>query len=380
MNKAVLLLFSTVTLRRLAVSLLSLFSPLFIFQLLASHGQLIRQPLLGVTFYFLFFYLIKTLFFPLAEKVAFKLGFKWTIFNSIFPFFFYIVFLILSSRNPVFLIPASFFGGFQAAFFWFGYHGLFVKFGDEKQFGFQTGISQILGFSSLLLAPILGSFLILNWGFSSLFFVSFLISCISVLIILVSPLVKPYHRTSLKKCFFLFKTHRRVTGAYLGWGGETALYFIFWPIFLILLFDDILIYGVIIFCSILLTSFLAYLIGKMVDKMESGKIIRLGVLIGSFSWLIRIITYSPLLIIFVDGFYRLAEQMFAIPMDVFSYRKAREGGTCQALFFREISLNLGAILFLILVVLIFLIGLPLWFSFLIALLGTLGLSLIIKKI
>jgi len=380
MKKTVFLLFSTVTLRRLAISLLALFSPLFIFQLLASHGQLVRQPLLGVAFYFLFFYLIKILFFPLAERTAFKFGFKWSIFCSIFPFFFYIVFLILSSRNLVFLIPASFFGGFQAAFFWFGYHGLFVKFGDEKLFGFQAGLSQILGFLSLLLAPLLGSFLVLNWGFDSLFLVAFLLSCISVVIILISPLIKPYHRASLKKCFFLFKTHRRVTSAYLGWGGEATLYAVFWPIFLILIFDDILIFGGIIFGSVLLTSLLVYLIGRMVDKMASGKIIRLGVLLGVFSWLVRIIARLPLLIIVIDGFYRLAEQMFAIPMDVFSYRKAREGGTCQALFFREISLNLGAILFLVLAVLAFWLSLSLWFVFLIALLGTLGPFLIIRKV
>lgn len=324
--------------------------------------------------------MIKLLFFPLAEKIAFKIGFKWSIFYSIFPFFLYIVFLILASQNIIFLIPASFFGGFQAALFWFGYHGLFIKFGNEKRFGFQMGIGQILNFLLLIFAPLLGSFLIFNFGFDSVFFVAFFFACISALIILISPLIKPHEESSLTKVFTLFKSHPKVFFSYLGWGGEATLYSAFWPIFLILIFGNILTYGGIISGSILLAVLMSYFIGNLIDKMKSGKIIRVGVFLGVLTWGIRIITRLPLLIIFIDGFYRLSEQMLTLTMDVFSYKKAKQGGTCQALFFREISLNLGAVFFLLLTILFLFLGSPLWFIFILGLLGSLSPILINRKI
>ncbi len=380
MTKSISLLLATVSLRRLAINLLALFSPLFVFQLLAVHGQSIKESLTGVAFYFLCFYLVKLLCFPLAEKIAFKFGFKWSIFYSIFPFFFYIVFLILASQNIVFLILASFFGGFQAAFFWFGYHGLFIKFGDKKHFGMQTGIGQILNFLLLILAPLLGSFLIVNFGFNSLFFMAFIFACISALIILISPLIKPHEESSITKVFTLFKSHPRVFLSYLGWGGEATLYGTFWPIFLILIFESILSYGGIVSASILLAILMSYFMGNLVDKLKSGKIIRVGIFLGVLTWAIRIISYWPLLIVFLDGFYRLSEQMFALTMDVFSYKKARQGGTCQALFFREISLNLGAAVFLLLTILFLFLDFPLWFIFVLGLCGSLSPILINKRI
>jgi MFS family permease len=380
MNKAISLLLVTVSLRRLAVNLLALFSSLFIFQLLAVSGQQVKQSLSGVAAYFLCFYLVKLLFFPLAEKTAFKFGFKWSIFYSIFPFFFYIVFLILSSQNIIFLIPASFFGGFQAAFFWFGYHGLFVKFGDENRFGLQTGMGQMLNYLLLILAPLLGSFLILNFGFNSLFFAAFFFACISALIILISPLIKPHQESSLIRIFALFKSHPRVFFSYLGWGGEAALYSAFWPIFLILIFESILSYGGIVSASTLLAILLSYFIGNLIDKMKSGKVIRAGIFLGVLTWGIRIISHWPLLIVFLDGFYRLSEQMLSLAMDVFSYKKARQGGTCQALFFREISLSLGAAVFLFLTILFLFLNFPLWIIFVLGLLGSLSPILINRKI
>lgn len=379
MKKTFSLLLFTIVLRRLAVNLLALFSPLFVFQILTKSGQLISRSLLLTTIYFLIFYSVKIIFFPLAEKISFKLGFKWIIFLSVFPFLFYIIFLILASRSSFYLLPGAFFGGFQAAFFWFGYHGLFIKFSNESQFGLQAGLFQFSSLLALVFSPLIGAFFILNFGFGALFFLIFCLALLSAVIILISPLIKPYNKASFRKTFFLFKTHPRVLFAYLGWGGEATLYSSFWPIFLILIFSDISAYSQLITASILLAALMCFSIGKMVDKMKSKKIIRWGVFLGSFSWLLRIFSYWPLPIILVDGFYRLSEQMFTIPLDVFSYRKAREGGTSQALFFREFALNLGAVLFLLIAALIFWLNFPLWSVFLFGALGSLGPILIAKN-
>jgi hypothetical protein len=373
------------TFRRLAFGLLALFSPLYIFRLIFNISSIeatIRMGIIGVLGYVLLFCLVKILTFPLAENLSFKFGFKNVIALSFIPFFLYITFLILSEEHLFFLILSAFFGGLQAGLFWFAYHGMFVKAVNEHSFGFHEGICQGLGVLTLLISPILGSLLIFFFGFTSLFLTATFLVLLAALALIFAARDKPFHDARFLTSFTLFKKRPQTFFAYLCWGGETSLYGNLWPIFLILILGDILSYGGIITIGILFSVLATFLIGHWVDKAKGSKVLVFGIILAGFTWLLRIMAYFPLLIIFVDGFYRLSEQMRAIPMDVFSYKKAvgGVGGTSQALYFREIALNLGTFLFLSLASFMIFFGLPFWSIFILAFLGTLTPFLVVKKV
>ncbi len=371
------------TFRRLAFGLLALFSPVYIFRLIFNISSIeatIRTGIIGVLVYMIFFCLIKLLSFPLAENLSFRFGFKNVIAFSFIPFFLYITFLILSEKQLLFLILSAFFGGLQAGLFWFAYHGMFVKAVNEHCFGFHEGICQGLGILTLLVAPILGSLLIFFFGFISLFLTAAFLVLLAALALIFAAKDKPFHDARFLTSFTLFKKHPQTFLAYLAWGGETSLYSNLWPVFLILILGDILSYGSVITIGILLSVLASLLIGRWVDKAKGKRILTFGVVLGGFSWLLRTIAYFPLLIVFVDSSYRLSEQMMAIPMDVFSYKKAISGGTSQALYFREIALNLGVLLFLLLAALMIFFRLPFWSIFILAFLGTLVPLLVVKKV
>jgi len=371
------------TFRRLAFGLLALFSPVYIFRLIFNISSIeatIRTGIIGVLVYMIFFCLIKLLSFPLAENLSFRFGFKNVIAFSFVPFFLYITFLILSEKQLLFLILSAFFGGLQAGLFWFAYHGMFVKAVNEHCFGFHEGICQGLGILTLLVAPILGSLLIFFFGFISLFLTAAFLVLLASLALIFAAKDKPFHDARFLTSFTLFKKHPQTFLAYLAWGGETSLYSNLWPVFLILILGDILSYGSVITIGILLSVLASLLIGRWVDKAKGKRILTFGVVLGGFSWLLRTIAYFPLLIVFVDSSYRLSEQMMAIPMDVFSYKKAISGGTSQALYFREIALNLGVLLFLLLAALMIFFRLPFWSIFILAFLGTLVPLLVVKKV
>jgi len=371
------------TFRRLAFGLLALFSPVYIFRLIFNISSIeatIRTGIIGVLVYMIFFCLIKLLSFPLAENLSFRFGFKNVIAFSFIPFFLYITFLILSEKQLLFLILSAFFGGLQAGLFWFAYHGMFVKAVNEHCFGFHEGICQGLGILTLLVAPILGSLLIFFFGFISLFLTAAFLVLLAALALIFAVKDKPFHDARFLTSFTLFKKHPQTFLAYLAWGGETSLYSNLWPVFLILILGDILSYGSVITIGILLSVLASLLIGRWVDKAKGKRILTFGVVLGGFSWLLRTIAYFPLLIVFVDSSYRLSEQMMAIPMDVFSYKKAISGGTSQALYFREIALNLGVLLFLLLAALMIFFRLPFWSIFILAFLGTLVPLLVVKKV
>jgi len=383
MKKQFFLLTLSSTLRRLAISLIGLFSPVYIFRIVfsvADIGSTIKMGLIAVLVYALIFYLVKILVFPLAENLSFKIGFKNVMLISFLPFFLFLPFIILAENHLYFLILAAIFGGCQASLFWFGYHGMFIKSVNDHCFGFHEGICNGLGIFTLLITPTIGSLLIFFFGFTSLFLAAGFLAFLSAVSIVFSPTVKPYHDACFLKSFLLFKQHPKNFLAYLGWGGETAIYGNLWPIFLILFLGNILAYGGILTAGILLSVLATLSIGKWVDNAKGRRVLNIGVALGAFSWLLRVIAYFPILIVVVDGFYRLTEQMISIPMDVFSYKRAISGGTSQALYFREVALNLGVIVFLSVAIFLIWFNLPFWSVFILGFLGTLAPLLVLKKV
>ena len=368
--------------RAMAFGFLGVFSPIYIFQIIidtADGGRDIKFAVLGVLFYLLAFYLVKILTFPLAENLSYKLGFKNIIALSIFPLLIFISSLLLAKDNLFFLGLAALFGGMQAALFWFGYHGLFIKCVSERSFGFSEGIVRGIGMLTLIITPILGSILVLTWGFRGLFLAAAFLSIISSIAVLFAPKEKPYKDVSFLKVFSLFKSNLNPFFAYLGHGVEFIVYVSIWRIFLILIVGDILSYGEITSGGILFAFLITLLIGKWVDKAKGKSIVTLGSLLGSLSWLFRTIVTLPLFIIGVDGLYRITEQMLFIPMNVESYKKALRGWVSNALYFREISLNLGHIIALIISIIMISSNLPLWSPFLLAFFGNLAPILMRKE-
>lgn len=369
----------TVTFRRIAVNLLALFSPLYVLQIVQNRGFSLNLAVLSVIFYILLIYLTKLLTLPLAENTAFRLGFRRVLILSSLPFALFLAFLFLSQKNPLFLILVSVFWGIHAALFWFGYHGLFVKFGDEEHFGRQTGISQALAVLAGVLTPVLGGLIVFKFSFHALFFLAGLIFLLAILMIVVSSEIKPRHDARLRVIWQLFRTHKKVVVAYLGHGGEAAVYGTIWPVFLFLLLGEILTFAEVVSASVLVAAVLAYLFGIWVDRVGWKQILGIGGVVGAGSWLARIVARTPLPIVGIDGSYRVTEEMLAIPLSVFSYQKAIEGGTGQALYFREISLTFGAVVFLILTAVLVFFNLPLWSTFVLAAIGALMPLLIVKK-
>ena len=364
---------TVVTLRRVAVELLGLFSPLYVLFITQDLGFSLRASILVVFGYFLLIYITKLFSMPLAENISFRLGYRRTLVLSVIPFFLFIGFLLLSQRQPLLLALVAVFWGIDAALFWFGYHGLFAKRADQEHFGKQTGLSQALYVGVGVATPIIGSLVVIKFGFQTLFLIAGAVYVLAMMVALLSREIKPHHDARVVRVFRLFKTHPRIVAGYFGWGFESVAYGTIWPIFLFLLVGKIMLsYGGIFSASVLLAALITYLVGLVVDKMGEKNVIILGSMVGFLTWTARAIVRMPLAIIGIDSFYRVTDQMLHIPLHVRSYKKAVDGGTGQALYFHEISICLGAATYLLMAWILVFFNFPLWVAFLLASLGTLA--------
>lgn len=378
-DEGISLIVVMVTLRRMAVELLGLFSPLYVFNIAHNLGFAVNFSVLIVISYYLLIYASKLATMPLAENVSFRMGYRRTLILSIIPFFLFVGLLAFSQSYPLLLVLVAFFWGIHAAFFWFGYHGLFAKRGDHEHFGKQTGVCQTLYILIGIITPILGGLVILKFGYQVLFLSAGAIFSLAMMVALLSKEIKPHRDARIINVIQLFKTHKRIMVGYFGWGLESSLYGAVWPVFLFLLVGKILAFGEIISAAVLVAAVITYLVGLIVDRAGTKAMISLGSIIGFLTWIFRTVVRVPLAIVGVDGFYRVTEQMLHIPLLVRSYQKAIDGGTGQALYFMEISLGLGAIAGLLLAIAMIAFNLPLWSTFLLASLGALAPVLIVKK-
>lgn len=341
-------LFLSGMVRRMAVILLSLFSPVYIFKIARSFGVEERFAVLAVIIFYLVALLTKLVSLSAAENLSQKLGFKRMIWISALPLIIFIFGIIYASKMLVFLFFSAIFWGIHTGFFWWGYHGYFVKAGDEKRFGQSIAEAGFLETVAAIATPFLGSLIASLLGLEALFVL------VGLLIILALVILgKDYDKKQKRDVKFmdvlsLIKSHKSVSLAYAGSSAESIVYVVIWPVFLFLFFQKIISLGAIVSLAILGAAIFTFLVGRWVDKQGEREVIMIGIPFVFISWILRLIKRSMPFFIIADSFWVFGQRMVALPLNVLSYKKAKEGGTGRAVLFREVALIIGSVASLLL--------------------------------
>ncbi|HUV72325.1 MAG TPA: MFS transporter [Clostridia bacterium] len=373
MRKKLLPLFLSQSFRSVAVSLLSFFSAIYIFKSVLNTGSGEKQAFLAVFLFYLVLFIFKFIGVSLAEELALKFGLKRQVFIGQFLNALAILAFVASQSQFLFLWLASALWGAAIGFFWFGWHGLFIKDGYAREYGKALGLGSLLETSFLLLTPFLGGVLIGVFGYQALFWTSFFFIFLGVLAILTTFDQKTHHDTSPQEVLGLFWTHKRMTLSYLSSGILGVLYS---PVFILYVFFFLkkeLALGGFFSLSMIVTAIANYSIGKRVDQKGKRDLIAYGSYFSFLAWLGRFLVSAPSILFIFDVIYRLAGGMLGIPLGVLTYQKARDGhSTGRALLFRELAITLGSVLACLLLIVFVLMQLELRYVFL----GGAGFSLL----
>lgn len=356
-------LFASSVIRRVAVTFLGLFSPLYILQIAQDNGFALRTAIAIVLAYFLVLYLFKLLIYPMAENLGIRYGFKGVILLSGIPVLLFIPVLVWSSSYFFLLLPAAVLWGLHSGLFWWGYHGFFIKSGKAIAFGEELGVVTILETLAMAASPVVGALIINSFGFNSLFWVAGLIFLFSLALLMPASAHKPRIDITLKDALKVIGEHKRDALAYFGNAAESVFYVTLWPIFLFLVLKSTLEVGGVVSLSVLVAAVLTFLTGVWVDRNGVRDAVSLGSPMLAISWLIRAFSSAPSVFVLADGLWRFSEGMVGLSLNVISYKKALEGATDMALMFRELTFSFGYILVVFLLLVWVLAGLPLALTF-----------------
>ncbi len=342
-------LYLSVGILNFAVSLVSIFEPIYLYTL----GYSLRQILI----FWIGIYSIYFLILPFGGKVARARGYKKSIIYSAPFLIFYYLSLFAIPIQPGLIIGAMIALACQKALFWPGYHSDFARFSVDGERAREISNLTIITLLASALGPLLGGLILDLAGFKWLFILVVVLILASILPLLrtreiFTPIPFAYFRAYER---LLRRENRRKFIAYLGFG-EELIFLVFWPIFIYTVVKNYLSIGSIIAAAILATILVILFIGRLTDKRNKYSVLRFGTIFSSVGWFLRLMIQGGLGIFLVDSFYRIARNILGVPLTAITYERAQKASVMKSVVFFEMALSVGKLLAagLILVLLFFL--------------------------
>jgi len=380
-KKELLPLFLTQSLRSVAVSLLGFFSAIFIYQKAFGLTSQKSKALLAVITFYLLLYIFKMAATCLAENGAQRFGLKKQIFIGHFLTILTLLAFFVSSQNFIFIWLAAVLWGLAIGFFWFGRLGLMLKMGQRDKFGRTLGWSGVVETTLLLGVPLLGGFLIHNFGYSALFLTACVFVGLAFLALWPIKEQKTHQDVRFGEILKLFSTHKRMMLAYFSSGARGALYSVALILYIYLILKKEMAFGIFFSASMVLVALANFATGSWLDKKGKENLVAFGSVISSFVWLGRFMVQAVTGLFILDVIDRVAGGMLGLPFEVLSYEKAIDGqSTGRALLFRETAITAGSIFGCLLLAGLIWLGMNLKFAFLAAMIFNLFPLLALKGI
>lgn len=334
--------------RRIAMVLLYIFSPIYIYLNATELGFSQSQAILVVLFFYLISYTVKLGTLVYSEDLSRKIGFKSTIRLSLVPYLVFILAMIATPYSSVMLLVAAVMMGMHTGFFWWGYHGYFIKTGESGHLGKSVGEADLLETTATVVTPIIGALIAGILGISVLFIVSAVFMVIAIIL-----LGKDHERRQRRDVKFvevlkLIKKHKYIAVAYVGVATDMVMYIVIWPVFLFLFFGEVLNLGIVVSASAFFAAIFSYIVGSRVDKQGERRVVSIGSPLVSISWFIKAFVQTLPVFIATDALRNFGQKMTVVPLVALTYKKGMESETARAILFLETSLIAGAILILLL--------------------------------
>lgn len=343
MKRQVRELFVSTTMVNLALAMVMIFEPIYLYNI----GYSLQQIML----FYLITYILYFVIMPLGAKYAKKHGYERGIFFGTTLFIVYYVILFFVSKYAILFYIAPLILAVQKMFYWPAYHADFARFSDQEEEGRELSSISVINSFVFIIGPALAGFIIASWGYGALFTVAsilFLVSNIPTLLTTEEFSPQSFSYFDSYKSLFSRKNLKSLI-AYFGFGEEFVV-LVVWPVFISLIIKDFFQLGVVVALATLVTTLITFSVGKLTDHKNKRAVLSLGSAVYSLSWFMRLLVVNATGIFFVDSLSRLGKDSLSIPMMAITYERAKDVKEDQhhhvmsSVVFFEMSLVIGKLI------------------------------------
>jgi len=343
-------LYASMAIRRLAVSMIAIFEPIFIYSIFKS--------LRTVVLYYAIVYIFYIFFLPLGGKIAAKHGFEHAIAYSVPVIIIYFILLFNMAYYPYLLFySAAIVLAAYKSLFWPAYYANFAHYGNGTNRGREVSGTMAINNMVAIIGPILGGFVIASFGFKVLFvIVAILFFCSVIPLFTTLEQFKPTHLSYWKTFKRIFKPYasytRRDQIAYLGRAEEFS-YMVLWPMFIFFMIGSFTKLGMITAVSLLIATVITLYIGKLSNHRDTSMpVYRFAVIINAVLWFVKSFLGTLSGIFAMDALSRNLYNTIWVPTSAEINRKGSQRGYIKNALFFEMNLAIGKAVFALFLVLL----------------------------
>lgn len=334
-------LYEVLSLRIFVFSLVGVYVPLYFLK----KGMSILQ----VSYYYVYvqivlilgYYLLALLIRYVAPKY-FLMGYA--------PFLFIHLYLLTLLKKPdlwlISLIGLTY--AISLILFWMPFKLLLSESIESKNSGKEIGLIKLINLLIKILNPFVGALIIKFFGFKSLYLVGMFFLVISMIPVLK---VRSNKRYLLDMSYIRDNFFKKKSSVYFAEGSTGISEMLFWPIFVFIVLKTYLAVGVLQSVANAFILVITGLITSLSDRVSKEKLVHSGTVGYSISWLIRQATRLPFLV-FLSGIYAyIAQNFLMIPYVAEFYALFKKNHPFEAIFLRQIHMNIGRLVAVILFIL-----------------------------
>lgn len=335
------------TLRLIALSMISLFVPIFLYKNL---GFTVYQ----IAFYelYLFVGVVCMHYFSLLNIAQF--GIKRMLISSYFlNVLFYLVLtfsgiLLKNVSGLSFLLLLGAMDIVASAFYWTAHHVYFLKATKAEHQGEKLGM--LMGIPTLMsiVSPLIGATVITFLGFYGTFFISALFIFVAAMVLLSAEKIVVDTSLNFKKILDFGRMRKNMIFIIQGMG--TVATGFFWPILLFFISVQLISIGILYLFSNSAYALVSYLGGKNMDKNGSNRIGKFGAIGQGSSLILRAVSTTIFSITTFQTMGGVFNGLLTVALDGSFYKQAN-GDMANNIMNREMYMHVGRILIILLFIL-----------------------------
>src|SRR3989344_312327 len=331
----------------ISLSLITLFVPIYLYQLGFSLGKII-----------LFFFFIALYFFVLilfTPIVVTKFGIRHSMLFSVSPLILYYLGLNYIQTYPILFFILPFFIALSDSLLWIGYHIYFLKYSKKDERGKQLSLNYIITLLTSVLGPLFGALLITILGYGLTYTIGAGLVFLSIIPLFLSKEFKRKPNFSHKDLFnyLLNKKNVNLNLSFVGYSVDSEINRVLWPIFIFIILQGVLHVGFIVSLTTFVSIVIIFIMGRLTDIKNKKSLIKIGAILNSLAWFFRIFVNTKLKIFLVDTFKTSSFYILRIPWEPYAYDLSKRRNYFEYFVAREMVFKGVRLIVFPLVILIF---------------------------
>ncbi|AKM81025.1 MAG: Transporter, major facilitator superfamily [Candidatus Pacebacteria bacterium GW2011_GWF2_38_9] len=371
--------------REFANQLMVFFLPLYFFNIrfsFMSHFDLspLQEGIFNVMIVLLLTRLVALFSAIPIAKILNKYGIRHGFLMGHLLYSLFVLCLYLSKANPYLVLTAAIIDGFQINFFWNSYYYSISRNSDQAKMGANLGAVNFLLHLLAMIAPALGGLIIVTLGYQTLFLLGLVIILSGVIFSILLNNVKVKDKISFKEFLTWLKEpgFKRLAVSFAGKYFNDASVSL-WALYMFILLGSTEGVGYLYSLSLLLALLVSYTAGSFIDKHKNRKQFFISGGFLSIFWALRGFVVGIWSITILNAVDRLTSSFHWLFFDRSWILRGKGREALSYFVYREMIYSFAAIVFWLIVAILFYFFVFAWKSlFIVAGMGVL-LTLLVKE-